>query len=75
MSPAWWWWSCPAGRRNWTQSCGLVAAEVNIQYTYSLMIRPNDKALLALHCEDSEFARDVLLKEGHSVLSQKDISR
>jgi hypothetical protein len=54
---------------------GLVAAEVNIQYTYSLMIRPHDKALLALHCEDSEFARDVLLKDGHSVLSQKDISR
>jgi len=54
---------------------GLVAAEVNIQYTYSLMIRPHDNALLALHCEDTEFARDVLLKEGYSVLSQKDISR
>jgi|SRR5579871_2752436 len=54
---------------------GLVAAEVNIQYTYSMMVRPRDKALLALHCEDSEFARDVLLKAGHSVLTQKDISR
>jgi hypothetical protein len=53
----------------------LVAAEVNIQYTYSLMIRPHDKALLALHCEDAEFARDVLAKAGYSVLSQKDISR
>ena len=54
---------------------GLVAAEVNIRYTYSLMIRQHDNALLALHCEDTEFARDVLLKEGYSVLSQKDISR
>ena len=53
----------------------LVAAEVNIQYTYSLMIRPHDKALLALHCEDPEFARDVLIKAGYRVLSQKDISR
>ena len=53
----------------------LVAAEVNIQYTYSLMIRPHDKALLALHCEDPEFARDVLLKAHYSVLGQKDISR
>ena len=53
----------------------LVAAEVNIQYTYSLMIRPHDKAVLALHCEDAEFARDVLLKAGYSVLGQKDISR
>ena len=54
---------------------GLVAAEVNIQYTYSLMVRPHDKALLALHCEDSEFAREVLAKEGYTVLTQKDISR
>ena len=53
----------------------LVAAEVNIQYTYSLMVRPRDKALLALHCEDPEYARDVLVKAGYAVLSQKDISR
>ena len=53
----------------------LVAAEVNIQYTYSLMIRPRDKALLALHCEDPEYGREVLTKAGFSVLSQKDISR
>jgi hypothetical protein len=53
----------------------LVAAEVNVQYTYSLMVRPRDKALLALHCEDPEYARDVLLKGGFAVMSQKDISR
>jgi hypothetical protein len=53
----------------------LVAAEVNIQYTYSLMIRPHDKALLALQCDDPEFARDVLVKAEFTVLSQKDISR
>ena len=53
----------------------LVAAELNIQYTYSLMVRPHDKALLALHCEDAEFARDVLAKAGYRVLRQKDISR
>ncbi len=53
----------------------LVAAEVNIQYTYSLMVRPRDKACLALHCEDPEYARDVLEKAGCTVLGQKDISR
>jgi hypothetical protein len=53
----------------------LVAAEVNIQYTYSLMVRPRDKALLALHCEDPEYARDVLLGSEFEVMSQKDISR
>jgi hypothetical protein len=53
----------------------LVTAEVNIQYTYGLMVRPNDKALLALHCDDSEYAREVLAKGGFTVVSQKDISR
>ncbi|MCX7886744.1 MAG: acetolactate synthase [Verrucomicrobiae bacterium] len=53
----------------------LVAAEINIEYTYSLMVRPHDKALLALHCEDGEYARDVLEKAGIAVLGQKDISR
>ena len=53
----------------------LVAAEVNLQYTYSLMIRPHDRALLALHCEDAEYARDVLVHGGVAVLGQNDISR
>lgn len=53
----------------------LVAAEVNIEHTYSLMIRPHDKALLALKCEDPDFAREVLLKSRITVLSQQDISR
>lgn len=53
----------------------LVAAEINIQYTYSLMVRPRDKSVLALHCEDPEFAREVLGKAGFTVLTQKDISR
>jgi hypothetical protein len=53
----------------------LTTAEVNIQYTYSLMVRPRDKALLALHCEDPEYARDVLDKADVTVLGQKDISR
>jgi hypothetical protein len=53
----------------------LVAVEVNIQYTYSLMVRPREHALLALHCEDPDFARDVLRQAGFTVLTQKDISR
>jgi hypothetical protein len=53
----------------------LVAAEVNIQYTYSLMVRPHDKPVLALHCEDPNYACEVLGKAGYAVLSQKDISR
>jgi hypothetical protein len=46
----------PSWRARWS-----VAAEVNVQYTYSLMVRPRDKALLALHCEDAEYARETCL--------------
>ncbi len=53
----------------------LVAAEVNIQYTYPLMIQPRGKPLLALHVEDPEYAREVLVKAGFVILTQKDISR
>jgi hypothetical protein len=53
----------------------LVAAEVNIQYTYALLVRPRDKALLALHCEDPAYACEVLTKAGFTILSQKDITR
>jgi len=31
------------------------------------MVRPHDKALLALHCEDPDFARDVLMKARYRV--------
>jgi len=55
--------------------CPLVAAEVNIQYTYSQIVQPREKPLLALHCEDPEYAREVLAKAGFAVLTQKDISR
>lgn len=53
----------------------LATAEVNLQYVYSLMIRPGDHALLAIHCEDPEYARDVLRRGYVTVLSQQDISR
>ncbi len=53
----------------------LVAAEVNILHTYSLMVRPRGQATLAMLCEDPDYARDVLLQAGNSVLSQKDIAR
>jgi hypothetical protein len=53
----------------------LLAAEVNVQYTYSLMVRPHDKALLAMHCDDADYASEVLTRAGFTVLKQSDISR
>jgi hypothetical protein len=53
----------------------LLEAEINILFTYSMMIRPRDKAVLALGVEDEETAMDVLRQHDYTVLSQSDISR
>jgi hypothetical protein len=53
----------------------LLQAEINIYYTYSLIVRPKDRPLLALHVEDSELAADVLKRSGYTTLNQADLSR
>ena len=53
----------------------LLAAEVNIFFSYPLLTRPNRKAALALHVEDHECAASVLGGDGFALLSQSDISR
>ena len=53
----------------------LLAAEVNIFFSYPLLTRPNRKAALALHVEDHECAVAVLSGDGFSLLTQADISR
>ena len=55
--------------------CALFGAEVNIEFTYSLMIRPRDKAVLLLHVQEEDFACEVLGKAGFTVLGQSDLSR
>ena len=53
----------------------LLAAEVNIYFSYPLLTRPNKRAALALHVEDHECAASVLAGDGFRLLSQADISR
>lgn len=53
----------------------LLAAEVNIFFSYPLLTRPNGRAALALHVEDHECAASVLGGDGFKLLSQADISR
>ena len=53
----------------------LLAAEVNIFFSYPLLTRPNGRAVLALHVEDHECAAAVLGGDGFKLLSQLDISR
>ena len=53
----------------------LLMAEVNLHFSYPLLTRPNGRAALAMHVDDSECATSVLQGEGFRLLSQRDISR
>jgi hypothetical protein len=53
----------------------LLMAEVNVYFSYPLLIRPNDRAVLAMHLDDNECASSVLAGEGFKLLSQGDLSR
>jgi hypothetical protein len=53
----------------------LLQAEINIYYTYSLIVRSNDRPVLAFHVEDNELAADVFKRNGFTTLSQSDLSR
>ena len=54
---------------------GLLIAETNIHFIYPVMSRPHGHPILAMHLEDNEFGRSVLLKNGFRVLMQEDLSR
>lgn len=53
----------------------LFMAEVNVHFTYPLLIQPRGHAALALHVDDTDCASSVLKGEGFQILSQRDISR
>ena len=53
----------------------LLAAELNIEFCYSLIVRPQTFPLLAIHCDDTDIASDVLNRAGFRVLCQGDLSR
>ncbi len=53
----------------------LLKAEVNVLFSYPLLIRPRGRAVLALHVDDSECATAVLRGDGFPILTQSDLSR
>jgi hypothetical protein len=50
-------------------------AEVNLLFSYPLLVRPRGKALLVLHVDDNECASTVMQGEGFKLLTQGDLSR
>jgi len=53
----------------------LLMAEVNVFFSYPLLIRPRGHAVLAMHLDDNDCAGNVLRGEGFKTLSQGDLSR
>ncbi|MEM6823200.1 MAG: acetolactate synthase [Verrucomicrobiota bacterium] len=55
--------------------CIILQAEINVHYTYAFISRPQGRGALAIHLEDLELGSQALIRHGHKVLGQADISR
>lgn len=53
----------------------LLEAEVNVLFSYTLLVRPRGRPLLAIHTDDLECASAVLAARGFRLLRQNDLSR
>jgi hypothetical protein len=53
----------------------LLMAEVNIIFSYPLLIRPHGRAVLVMHLDDNDCSNAVLQTSGFRILSQADLSR
>jgi hypothetical protein len=53
----------------------LLMAEVNIIFSYPLLVRPRGRAVLVMHVDDSECSSSVLRGGGFKILAQADLSR
>ena len=51
----------------------LVTAEVSISYAYPLMVRPRGRAVIAMHCDDGEFAQMVLRNKLFTLLGENEL--
>ncbi len=53
----------------------LLEAEVNIHFSYTLLVRPRGRPLIAIHTDDIECASAVMAGRGFRLLRQTDLSR
>ena len=52
----------------------LLGAEVNIAFSYPLLVRPGFNPVLVLHLDSPEFADRVLTEAGFKLLKQEDLN-
>ncbi|HUU84264.1 MAG TPA: acetolactate synthase [Phycisphaerae bacterium] len=66
--------SLPPGKRallgTWT---ALMAGEVNVNYTYPLLVRPQGRPAIALQADNPDMAANVLRSKKYDVLGQSDL--
>jgi len=63
--------SLPPGRRGLlTIWSALLEAEVNISYTYPLLVHPRGRPAVAIHVDNLEMAEQTLVKAGFEVIDQ-----
>lgn len=53
----------------------LLRAEINIHYVYALIIRIDDRPVLALHVDHPDLAARILLEHGLEIVGQDEIRR
>lgn len=64
----------PTGSQPFVTLCSsLLQAEVNIQYTYPLMCRPDGRSAIAISVDDIEMAIQVLTEHGHRLVKEDDL--
>ncbi|MFN3167158.1 MAG: hypothetical protein ACE37H_08855 [Phycisphaeraceae bacterium] len=51
----------------------LVTAEVSISYAYPLLVRPRQHPVVAMHCDDCEFAAMVLRNKLFTLLGENEL--
>lgn len=64
----------PEGQQPFVTLCSsLLQAEVNIQYTYPLLCRPDGRSAIAISVDDIEMALKVLAEHGHRLVNEDDL--
>jgi hypothetical protein len=48
-------------------------AEINIDYSYPLLVGPHGAAALALHVDDHETAVTIMTRQGFTLFTEKDL--
>jgi hypothetical protein len=65
----------PQGHQPLLQVCtALLQAEVNIVQAYPLLVRPHDRAAVALMVDNIEMAMETLASKGFSMITEGDLT-